>query len=63
MRAFTLIWFGQLLSLLGTGVTSFGIAIWAWQVTGQATALALVAAFTFGPTVLLSPLAGSRSRR
>ena len=59
MRAFTLLWLGQLASLLGTGVTSFGITLWAWQVTGEATALAWVAAFTFGPTVLLSPLAGA----
>lgn len=59
MRGFTLVWFGQLISLLGTGMTRFAITIWAWQVTGEATVLALVGFFAFGPTVLLSPVAGA----
>jgi MFS transporter, DHA3 family, macrolide efflux protein len=59
MRAFTLVWLGQLLSLLGSAMTAFGITIWAWQETGQATTLALVGLFSFGPTVLLSPIAGA----
>ncbi len=59
MFAFTLVWLGQLVSLLGTGMTQFAIALWAWELTGQATALALVGFFTFGPQMLLSPLAGA----
>jgi MFS family permease len=37
----------------------FAFTIWAWQVTGEATALALVTFFSFGPTLLFSPLAGA----
>ncbi|MCB9451129.1 MAG: MFS transporter [Anaerolineaceae bacterium] len=59
MRAFTLVWFGQVVSLLGTGMTQFAITIWAWEITGQATALALVGFFAFGPVVLFSPIAGA----
>ncbi|MBZ0275782.1 MAG: MFS transporter [Anaerolineae bacterium] len=59
MRAFTLVWFGQLISLLGTGMTQFAITLWAWELTGQATALALVGFFTFGPVVIFSPIAGA----
>jgi len=59
MRGFSLIWFGQLVSLLGTGMTRFALTIWAYQETGSATALALVAFFSFGPVVLLSPIAGA----
>jgi MFS family permease len=59
MPGFTLVWLGQLVSLLGTAMTAFGLGLWAWQETGQATALALVGFFTFGPTVLLSPVAGA----
>lgn len=58
MRTFTLLWFGQLVSLLGTGVTWFALTVWAWQETGQATALALVGFFSFLPVVLVSPFAG-----
>ncbi|MCE7984181.1 MAG: MFS transporter [Caldilinea sp. CFX5] len=59
MRGFTVIWLGQLISLLGTGMTRFALTIWAYQETGSATALALVAFFSFGPVVLLSPVAGA----
>jgi len=57
--AFTLVWFGQAVSLLGSAMSWFAFSIWAWQVTGQATTLALVEFFAFGPTLLLSPLAGA----
>lgn len=59
MSAFTIIWLGQLVSMLGTGMTRFAITIFAWQLTGEATALAMVGFFAFGPTVLLSPFAGA----
>ena len=59
MTGFTIVWIGQVVSLLGTAMTGFALTIWAWQETGQATALALVGFFTFGPTVLLSPVAGA----
>lgn len=59
MRGFTIIWFGQLISLLGTGMTRFALTIWAYQETGSATTLALVAFCSFGPVVLLSPVAGA----
>ncbi|MBX3052608.1 MAG: MFS transporter [Caldilineaceae bacterium] len=59
MRAFVIIWLGQLVSMLGTGMTRFALTIWAWQITGSATALALVGVFSFAPIVLFSPIAGA----
>ena len=59
MRGFTIVWAGQLVSLLGTGMTQFAITIWAWQTTGTATTLALVGFFTAVPQILTSPLAGA----
>lgn len=59
MRAFTIIWLGQFLSLLGTGISRFAITLWAWELTGQATALALVAFFGFAPVIIMSPIAGA----
>lgn len=46
MRTFTIIWFGQLVSTIGSYMTEFALILWAWQVTGSATALALVAFFS-----------------
>jgi len=59
MFGFTIIWIGQMLSLLGTTMTGFALTIWAWQQTGQATALALVGFANFAPVVLFSPVAGA----
>jgi predicted MFS family arabinose efflux permease len=59
MRGFTVIWLGQFTSLLGSSMTSFALTIWAWQVTGTATALALVELAFLLPGILVSPLAGA----
>ncbi len=59
MRAFLIVWFGQLVSLLGSAMTQFALTIWAYQLTGSATALALVGFFSFGPAILFSPFAGA----
>lgn len=40
-------------------MSRFALTIWAWEITGQATALALVAVFSFAPSVILSPVAGA----
>lgn len=57
-KTFIIIWFGQLISLLGTGMTRFALIIWAYQQTGNATTLALMGVFSFGSMVVVSPFAG-----
>lgn len=59
MLAFTIVWIGQVVSLLGTSMSGFALTIWAWLITGEATALALVGFFSFAPVVLVSPIAGA----
>lgn len=59
MFGFTIIWIGQVISLLGTAMTGFALTIWAWQITQQATVLALVGFFTFAPSLLVTPFAGA----
>ncbi len=59
MRAFTVIWAGQLVSFLGTGMTNFALSFYIFERTGQATALT-VAIFCFvAPSIALSPIAGA----
>lgn len=55
---FTVIWSGQLVSLLGTGLTRFALILWLYDQTGQATSIALLGFFSFGATVVVSPFAG-----
>ena len=45
--------------MLGSGMTQFALTIWAYQLTGSATASALVAFFSYAPVVVVSPLAGA----
>ena len=59
MTGFSIVWFGQLVSLLGTSMSGFGLMIWAWQVTGKATPLALMGVFMAAPSLLVSPFAGA----
>ncbi|MEO1442985.1 MAG: MFS transporter, partial [Chloroflexota bacterium] len=58
MRTFTIIWAGQLLSLIGTAMTRFALVVWAYDLTGTATTVALVSFSFFLPLVLISPIAG-----
>jgi len=59
MATFSLIWVGQLVSVLGSAMTQFALMIWVWEETGQATALALMGFFTFAPLMIMLPIAGS----
>jgi len=59
MLGFSVAWFGQMVSVLGSGMTQFALAIWAWQTAGQATGLALVVFFGHFPRIVMTPLAGA----
>jgi DHA3 family macrolide efflux protein-like MFS transporter len=58
MAGFTLIWAGQILSVLATQMTSFALTIWVFQKTGSATTLGLMQVFWVTPFLLISPFAG-----
>ncbi|GAP15637.1 arabinose efflux permease [Longilinea arvoryzae] len=59
MKKFSCIWASQFLSVFGSGLTRFGVIIWAYQQTGSATSLSLLSFFATLPYVLISPLAGA----
>lgn len=58
MRTLIIVWLGQLVCTFGTRMSSFAIRIWAWEITGQATAIALVGVSTQIPRLLITPFAG-----
>lgn len=59
MLGFTIVWFGQVISLMGTTMSGFALGIWAWQATQSATAMAIIGICNFLPGVLFSPVAGA----
>lgn len=59
MRVFLVVWGGQLVSLVGTGLTGFALAIWVYQETGSATQLSFVLLASQLPQILFTPIAGA----
>lgn len=59
MTSFLVVWSGQFISFIGTGMTGFAVSFWIFQETGQASALTWALFFFFTPTILASPLAGA----
>jgi MFS family permease len=59
MRAFLIVSLGQMVSLLGTGLTTFALGVWVYQRTHSVTKFALILFFTALPSLLLSPIAGA----
>lgn len=59
MPAFLVIWFGQLVSLVGSSMTGFAISIYVWQLTGSATSFSLMAVFFLLPHLVFAPFAGA----
>lgn len=59
MFGFTIVWLGQIVSVLASMMTQFALTIWAFEKTGSATALGLVQVFFVTPFLLISPLAGA----
>jgi MFS transporter, DHA3 family, macrolide efflux protein len=58
MRNFTTLWFGQLVSTMGSYMTVFALMIWVWQQTESATTLALITFFSQLPRIFITPIAG-----
>src|SRR5512132_1824481 len=58
MFGFTLVWLGQIVSVLATSMSAFALTIWVFQKTGSATALGLMQVFFVTPLLIISPLAG-----
>ena len=59
MTKFSLIWIGQLVSLLGSGLTRFALGIWVLQRTDSVTQFVLITVIAGLPGILLSPIAGA----
>lgn len=59
LRDFLLIWFGQLVSGVGSRLTSFALGVWVYDTTGSTTEFAMVFVAMAVPVVLISPFAGA----
>lgn len=58
MKKFLILWFGELISSIGSGMTAFAISIYIYQLTGSVTLVSTAAFLAFAPSILLSPIGG-----
>ncbi|HLF24970.1 MAG TPA: MFS transporter [Anaerolineae bacterium] len=58
-RAFAVVWFGQVISFIGSGMTFFALGVWVYQKTNSITQFALISLLTMLPRVVLGPLVGT----
>jgi DHA3 family macrolide efflux protein-like MFS transporter len=58
MGTFFTIWFGQLISLIGSQLTGFALGVWVYEETHSVLLVALTQIAFAAPFILLSPLAG-----
>ncbi len=63
IRTFVIVWFGQLVSLVGSGLFGFAVGVWFFQQTGSATLLALMTLFDVLPGLLVMPFTGALADR
>jgi len=58
MAAFLVIWIGQVVSILASGMSQFALTIWMYQQTHSATAMGLMSVFYIVPSLLSLHLPG-----
>ncbi|MEE0931183.1 MAG: MFS transporter [Acutalibacteraceae bacterium] len=58
MKKFFIIWLGEFISSIGTGMTSFALSVYVYQEFGSAAAVSLVTLLAYLPTILLNPIGG-----
>lgn len=63
LTTFFTVAFGQLVSLLGTNLTTFALSIWALEQTGRVSEFALINVFGRLPAIIFAPLAGAIADR
>ena len=60
---FIIIWIGQLISSIGSGLTAFALGAYVFQLTGSATIYSLILLSSFLPSLLLKPIGGTLADR
>ncbi len=57
-RYFLILWAGELIATVGSGLTAFALSVYIFQITQSASNVALLLLLAFLPTIVLSPFAG-----
>ena len=58
LKTFLVIWFGQLVSMVGSSISDFALGIWVYKSSGSVFQFALISLAFVVPKLLVSPFAG-----
>lgn len=58
-KGFSIMSVGQIISMTGSAMTQFGLSIWIWEKTGNATPFSIITTAFFIPSLIFSPIAGA----
>lgn len=59
IKGFSIVWIGQIISVLASSMTGFGMTLWMYKQTESATAMAFMQVAFITPFLALSPIAGA----
>ncbi len=59
IKGFSIVWVGQIVSVLASSMTGFGMTLWMYKQTESATAMGLMQVAFMTPFLVLSPIAGA----
>lgn len=63
LSTFLLVSLGQLVSVIGTGLSTFALGVWVYQQTGVVSDFAMMSALGILPGILVLPIAGAAADR
>lgn len=63
VSTFLLVAVTQLLSMVGTGLTSFGLGVWVLERTGSVSSFAMISVLALLPAIVLMPVTGALADR
>lgn len=58
LRNFIIIWIGQMISAMGSNMTSFAVSIWIWEITDRASSLTMLSFFSLLPAMAIALISG-----
>jgi len=53
-KGFAFMSIGQFISMVGSAMTQFGLSIWIWKISGNATPFSIIATLFFIPNLIFS---------
>jgi MFS family permease len=59
LSVFFLVWLGQVVSLMGSGLTGFALGVWVYQLTGSTTQYSFITVCSRLPAIAVAPIAGA----